>query len=115
MKDDERESKEEVLADYVLTTKGIHREWALQCIGAQFLYLVNVIGQIFFVDCFLGWEFTKYGMAAAAFSDLDVSNFRIELLIEWKNHIKTYTKHKNQQITSRYIASKIKLTFESLK
>jgi len=71
MKDDERESKEEVLADYVLTTKGIHREWALQCIGAQFLYLVNVVGQIFFVDCFLGWEFTKYGMAAAAFSDLD--------------------------------------------
>ena len=79
MKDDERESKEEVLADYVLTTKGIHREWALQCIGAQFLYLVNVIGQIFFVDCFLGWEFTKYGMAAAAFSDLDVSTSCIEL------------------------------------
>merc|ERR1712203_507099 len=41
------------------------------CIGAQFLYLVNVVGQIFFVDCFLGWEFTKYGMAAAAFSELD--------------------------------------------
>ena len=87
MKDDERESKEEVLADYVLTTKGIHREWALQCIGAQFLYLVNVVGQIFFVDCFLGWEFTKYGMAAAAFSDLDVSTFCIEVQIAWQNHI----------------------------
>merc|ERR1711902_387611 len=60
-----------VLADYVISTRGIHRDWALQCVGAQFLYLVNVIGQIFFVDCFLGWEFTKYGMAAASFTELD--------------------------------------------
>lgn len=71
LKDDERVSKEEVLADYIVETRGYHCEWALQCLGAQFLYLVNVIGQIFFTDCFLGWEFSKYGISAASFSELD--------------------------------------------
>ena len=34
---------------------------------AHFLYLVNVVGQIFFTDCFLGYEFTTYGVSAASF------------------------------------------------
>jgi len=71
MKDDERESKEDCLADYIVQTKGYHCEWALQCLGAQFIYLVNVVGQIFFTDCFLGWEFSKYGVSAASFTELD--------------------------------------------
>ena len=72
MKNEERCSKEDVLADYIVGTKGHHCEWALKCLAAQFLYLVNVTGQIFFTDCFLGWEFTKYGVRAASFVDLDV-------------------------------------------
>ena len=84
MKDDERIGKEEVLADYIVETKGYHCEWALQCLGAQFLYLVNVIGQMFFTDCFLGWEFSKYGVAAAGFSDLDVR-------ILYNNHVEKYS------------------------
>ena len=76
MKDDERESKEDCLADYIVQTKGYHCEWALQCLGAQFIYLVNVVGQIFFTDCFLGWEFSKYGVSAASFTELDVSSYK---------------------------------------
>ena len=72
IKKDERYSKEDVLADYILETNGFHCKWAIKCFGAQTLYLVNVIGQIFFTDCFLGWEFTKYGVRAASFMDLDV-------------------------------------------
>ena len=77
MKDDERESKEDCLADYIVQTKGYHCEWALQCLGAQFIYLVNVVGQIFFTDCFLGWEFSKYGVSAASFTELDVSSVKL--------------------------------------
>jgi hypothetical protein len=77
MKKDERYSKEDVLADYIAETKGSHCEWALKCLAAQFLYSVNVIGQIFFTDCFLGWEFSKYGFQAASFIDLDVGIFTI--------------------------------------
>ena len=82
MKDDERHSKEEVLAEYIVETKGFHCEWALQCLGAQFLYLVNVVGQIFFTDCFLGWEFTKYGVYAASFLEVDVSILHNCLVIQ---------------------------------
>ena len=72
IKKEERYSKEDVLADYIVGTKGTHCEWTLKCLGAQFLYLVHVIGQIFFTDCFLGWEFSKYGFSAATFTELDV-------------------------------------------
>ena len=65
------------MADYIVQTKGYHCEWALQCLGAQFIYLVNVVGQIFFTDCFLGWEFSKYGVSAASFTELDVSLVKI--------------------------------------
>ena len=46
---------------------------------AQFLYLVNVVGQIFFTDCFLGWEFTKYGVRALSFIEADVSALKTHL------------------------------------
>ena len=39
----------------------------VQVLYAHFLYLVNVVGQIFFTDCFLGYEFTTYGVSAASF------------------------------------------------
>ena len=67
IKDDVRHSKEEELAKYINETKGYHFEWALKCLGAQCLYLINVVGQIFFTDCFLGWEFSTYGVNSASF------------------------------------------------
>ena len=70
---EDRHSKEEVLADYIIETKGYHGEWAIKCLGAQLLYLVNVVGQIFFTDCFLGWEFSTYGVNTASFLEESVS------------------------------------------
>ena len=73
MKSDERCKKENVLAEYIIQTQGFHTRWSLKCLGAELLYLINVIGQICFTDFFLGWEFTKYGVRAASFIELDVS------------------------------------------
>lgn len=65
--DEDRHSKEKDLANYLIETRGTHVTWCLQIMGASFLYLVNVVGQIFFTDCFLGYEFSTYGVTAASF------------------------------------------------
>ena len=74
---DKREEAEDRLARYIVETKGSHVSWAYGVMLAQFLYLVNVVGQIFFTDCFLGWEFTKYGVRALSFIEADVSAQKI--------------------------------------
>merc|ERR1719468_457116 len=63
--DEERHSKESELAKYLVETSGTHLRWCLLVIFAKSLYIVNVIGQIFFTDCFLGYEFTTYGVSVA--------------------------------------------------
>ncbi len=52
---------------YMIGTGGTHGSWCLGVIFAKSLYLVNVIGQIFFTDCFLGYEFSTFGVSAASF------------------------------------------------
>jgi len=75
------------LAKYILLTRGTHNSWCYKLLFAQCLYLVrkssihssiafrvliinlfqvNVIGQIFFTDCFLGYEFSLYGVSAVS-------------------------------------------------
>jgi len=67
----ERSDKESALANYVIETKGTHNTWCLKLIFARFLYLLNVVGQIIFTDCFLGWEFSNYGVQAVSLLELD--------------------------------------------
>ncbi|QQP48729.1 Innexin, partial [Caligus rogercresseyi] len=45
----------------------LHNSWYLKIMLANFIYLFNVIGQNSFTDCFLGYEFSKYGIRAASF------------------------------------------------
>jgi len=71
LRTDDREGAQDELAKYIVETKGSHVSWAYSVMLAQFLYLVNVVGQIFFTDCFLGWEFTKYGVRALSFIEAD--------------------------------------------
>lgn len=72
LKDEDRHSKEEELATYIVETKGTHWGWCLRILGASLLYLVNVVGQIFFTDCFLGYEFSIYGVSAASFLEENI-------------------------------------------
>ena len=57
------------LTDYFVDTMGFHDFWSIKVMLAHSVYLINVIGQIFFTDCFLGYEFSKYGVSAASFLD----------------------------------------------
>ena len=69
-----REHREEgikTLASYLVETLGVHDGWSVRIFLAHSLYLLNVIGQIFFTDCFLGYEFSKYGIHAASFVEME--------------------------------------------
>jgi hypothetical protein len=59
---EKRKSAECDLADYFVQTMGIHNFWTIRVMLAHCLYLVNVVGQMFFTDCFLGREFSRYGL-----------------------------------------------------
>jgi len=63
---EERSGAEKDLADYFVETMGIHDFWSVRVLIAHSLYLVNIIGQLFFTDAFLGYEFSKYGVSAAS-------------------------------------------------
>ena len=62
-----RKDEENALAKYFTETMGLHDGWAARILIAHSLYLINVVGQIFFTDCFLGYEFSTYGVHAASF------------------------------------------------
>ena len=48
-----------------------HRIYFLRFVLCEILNLVNVVGQIFFVDLFLGGMFTSYGLKVVEQSNLD--------------------------------------------
>jgi len=64
---DTRKDDENALAKYFVETMSLHDGWSARMLCAHALYLVNVVGQIFFTDCFLGYEFSTYGVSAASF------------------------------------------------
>ena len=67
----DRVDKERVLAGYFVESLNTHNFWAVKMLFVEFLYLVNVIGQIYFVDLFLGGEFSTYGLEALRFLEAD--------------------------------------------
>ncbi|XP_040571919.2 LOW QUALITY PROTEIN: innexin inx2-like [Lepeophtheirus salmonis] len=68
---DDRSSKEQELSKYLISTHGLHNSWYLKIMTANFIYLFNVIGQLFSQIVFLGYEFSKYGIRAASFLDIN--------------------------------------------
>ena len=45
----------------------------MKFVTCEVLNLVNVIGQIYFTDMFLGYQFTKYGRDVLAQSEMDLN------------------------------------------
>jgi len=58
LKKKERLEKEWTLAGYVVESLNIHNFWALKMFFIEFLNHLNVIGNNYFVDIFLGGEFS---------------------------------------------------------
>ncbi len=48
-----------------------HNFWALKMLFVEFLNLINVVGSIYFVDAFLGGEFSTYGLRVLEFLEAD--------------------------------------------
>ena len=62
-----RSDKAKLLAKYFMLYRNMHNFWAIKLIIVDIFYLINVLGNIYFIDAFLQGEFTTYG--------LDVLNF----------------------------------------
>ncbi|GAB6024554.1 hypothetical protein CHUAL_009707 [Chamberlinius hualienensis] len=62
------------LAQYLYDSMGYHRCYAYTYFLCEVLNLVNVIGQIFLTNIFLGGEFTTYGLEVIKLSNTDQYN-----------------------------------------
>ena len=62
MKEEDRKQKRKLLTQYMSNYIRTHNVWYLQFVFCEILNLVNVVGNIFFTDAFLGNEFTKFGI-----------------------------------------------------
>merc|ERR1719186_1639189 len=71
---DTRKDDENALAKYFVETMSLHDGWSARMLCAHALYLVNVVGQVFFTDCFLGYEFSTYGVYAASFLEQEAQD-----------------------------------------
>ena len=54
--------RQRALARYLARTLNTHNVWAVRLYLSELLLLVNVIGNIYFIDTFLGGEFSTYGL-----------------------------------------------------
>jgi hypothetical protein len=79
MDNEERISKEEELAKYIVETRGTHTGWCLRVLGSHCLYLFNVVANMWLTDLFLGREFSRYGVRAATFLEENVTNSYIRI------------------------------------
>ena len=68
---EERKSRTAALSDYLQDTMNSHGRLASTYLLCELLNLVNVIGNIFFIDRFLNGAFLQYGLRVIQFSNMD--------------------------------------------
>ena len=66
-----KNERKKLLVDYFTSNMHNHNFYALRFFLCELLNFVNVIGQIYFVDYFLGGEFTTYGRDVIAMTELE--------------------------------------------
>lgn len=64
---DKKKDQIDLIVKYFTLHRGQHGMYALRFFLCEVLNFVNVIGQIFFIDLFLDYEFSKYGMQVLEF------------------------------------------------
>jgi len=67
---DAKEDRKKILVDYFITNKHNHDFYAFKFFLCELLNFVNVIGQIWLMDVFLGGEFTTYGSDVVAMTEI---------------------------------------------
>jgi len=73
----ERVDKQRILAQYFVDNLNSHNVWAVKMFICQIFSFANVVFNIFFIDIFLGGEFSTYGLAVAEMMEMD-SEARID-------------------------------------
>ena len=60
----------QILINYFTDTRHNHESYTFRFFFCELLNFVNVVGQIYFMDFFLGGEFTTYGSDVLAMTEL---------------------------------------------
>lgn len=60
-----------LIVKYFRLHRGSHGFYAIKYFCCELLNFVNVIAQMYFIDFFLGYEFTTYGTDVVNFSELE--------------------------------------------
>jgi len=67
----DRRNKQRILAHYLVDNLNTHNIWAAKLVIAESIYFLNVLGNIYFMDIFLGGEFRTYGLQVASIMEQD--------------------------------------------
>jgi len=67
----ERKGKQMIVAQYLVDNLNTHNVWAIKTFIAEIIYFLNVLGNIYFIDVFLGGEFRTYGIQVASIMEED--------------------------------------------
>ncbi|XP_023237365.1 innexin inx2-like [Centruroides sculpturatus] len=81
MDEEKKKERRKLLAQYLVSSFKQHNMYAFEYFLCEFFNLINVVGQIFFVDAFLGGEFSQYGIKVVQFTEWD-SSVRYDPMIE---------------------------------
>jgi len=68
---DERSDRIKTIVKYFKEMRGGHFMYMMKFVGCEMLNLINVLGQMYFMDRFLGGEFSTYGLKVLHYTELD--------------------------------------------
>jgi hypothetical protein len=68
---DQKQGQIDNIIKYWSLHRGTHGFYAIRFFLCEVLNLVNVLSQIYFIDYFLGYEFTSYGLQVMAYSEME--------------------------------------------
>ena len=74
---DTKEDRKKILVNYFTDNRNNHDFYAFKFFFCELLNFINVVGQIYFVDFFLGGEFTTYGSDVIAMSEME-QEYRVD-------------------------------------
>ncbi|XP_045764997.1 innexin inx3 [Maniola jurtina] len=90
---DDKTNRQNRLVQYLLDTLHMHNTYSFGYFFCEFLNFVNVVGNIFFLDTFLGGAFLSYGTDVVRFSNMNQEQ-RTDPMIEVFPRITKCTFHK---------------------
>merc|ERR1712215_19212 len=88
-----KEDRKKIIVNYFTDNRNNHDFYAFRFFFCELLNFINVVGQIYFMDFFLGGEFTTYGSDVIAMSEME-QNERVDPMAEVFPKVTKCTFHK---------------------